>query len=150
MKISDNFDIREFVPPAVWTRFRERSAWMIDPRLVQVAELIRELAGQPVRINDWHMRGRFTMRGFRPSDAITGGMYSQHRRGCAIDVDAGKVPIRDLVDLCEKNLDRFHALGVYTLEDPDFTPSWLHLDLRVRIEGIHPKQGFLFVQPTKQ
>lgn len=68
--------------------------------------------------------------GWRPpavNDATTNAAAnSKHRTGQAVDlVDAGR---RALTRWCLRNLDALEDLGLW-MEDPRWTPSWLHLQL---------------------
>lgn len=147
MRISEHFEIEEFVPAALYKLFRAKSAWYIDPRLPEVAELVRECVGRPVTINNWHRGGKYQFRGFRPRSCSEGAEYSQHRLGRAIDVSvAGLAPRLVLEKIMAREAD-FIALGVNTLENPDFTPTWLHLDLRPRVPLFYTDGKFLFVNP---
>ena len=53
--ISKNFKIQEFVPPAIYAQYGDRSQWFIDQKLVDIAEFIRTEFDLPVTINNWHI-----------------------------------------------------------------------------------------------
>ncbi len=146
MKISDHFDIEEFVPPSLFKLFGARSVWYFDKELVQVAELIRECVGNtPVILNNWHRGGEYEYRGFRPRACTVGVSYSMHRLGKAIDVSSKLYTPRQIMARINTRKAEFLALGITTIENLDDTPTWVHLDRRPRIEGLHPKDDFLFV-----
>jgi hypothetical protein len=41
MKVSDNFDIREFVPKSIFNAFGVNSTWFIDKKVVDIAEFYK-------------------------------------------------------------------------------------------------------------
>jgi hypothetical protein len=42
MKLSKDFSVVEFVPPAIHEQFADKSIWFIDPKIVQMAQFIRD------------------------------------------------------------------------------------------------------------
>lgn len=148
---SIHFDIREWVDPVTWDLLKTNAQWLIDPTAVRVADLLREKAGAPIVINNWHFvkRGQQIYRssGFRPVWDRTGGKLSQHRRGAAFDAKVVGFSPSLLVILIQKNRQAFVDAGLTTIENIDFTPTWLHCDVRPRITGVHPIGDFLFVDP---
>lgn len=147
MEIRKYFDVRELVPPDVFAIFAERSLWQLDPKAIAVIELLRDVVQAPVRINNWHTGGKLSMRGYRPPNSRVGSKYSQHKRGCAFDVDVRGLSPRQIIAMIEQNGQLFFDAGLTTIEDPTHTPTWLHLDTRQRIPGIHKEHDFLFVAP---
>jgi hypothetical protein len=66
MKVSANFDLEEFIDRDTFQRYREKSIWFIDPKIIALAEFYRMHFKAPVTINTWHKGGQFQYRGFRP------------------------------------------------------------------------------------
>ena len=133
---SPYFDVRELVDQNTFKALSVNAAWLIDPNIVRILDLLREKLGAPVIVNNWHTGGPFKSSGFRSMSDKTGAMFSQHRRGCAADVkSAGRKPA-DLLAIINANFELFKAAGLTTIEDVNFTPTWLHLDCRpVAIEN---------------
>jgi len=48
------YDCREFVDPRTFGLLGEKSACLIDPAIIRVADLLREKAGVSVVVNNWH------------------------------------------------------------------------------------------------
>jgi hypothetical protein len=149
---SPYFDVREFVCPRTFKMLGVKSAWLIDPKIVRVCDLLRELVGAPVTVNNWHYaaphENKYVASGFRAVWEKVGGQLSQHRRGCAADVKVKGMSPAALLSVIMAHGDRFDAAGLTTIESIDFTPNWLHLDTRPRLKGISPEAGFLIVKPV--
>lgn len=64
--------------------------------------------------------------GFRPQDCEVGSPNSPHKLGRGVDTYD---PQRSFARWCLRNLARLEAEGLY-MEDPRWTPTWVHLDDR--------------------
>lgn len=145
MKISADFDIREFVPEATWKRHGRKSIRFIDPKVIAIAQHLRDLTNAPVVINNWdnYSLVKYEFSGYRPPTTRIGAKESQHRFGRAIDVKVGGMKTRDVYNLVMAHSSEFLKLGLTTIEDVDFTPTWLHLDCR----NIGDKKELLIIKP---
>lgn len=132
-KVSNNFYLDEFVPRSIYKRYGEKSIWFLDPRLIQLAQGLRDFLGVPVRINNWITGGRRQYSGYRPPRSSVGAYYSQHKFGRALDIQI-KLSALDLKsydelrEIIRTNYKHFKTLGVTTIEKG--TKTWLHLDMR--------------------
>ena len=143
MKISKHFDVRELVPPQIWKTYGPISRQFLRPELLRVLDLLRDKLGRPVIVNDWHTGGQYKESGYRTPYTKTGAKYSQHKLGTAADVKVdGMTPIQVLAVIVA-NADEFRAAGMTTYENPNFTPTWLHIDVRWR----DPNNAFVMVNP---
>lgn len=145
---SKHFDLREFVDARTWNVLGVKAAWLIDPKIVAICDLLREKSGAPVTVNNWHFakpgQTVYKASGFRAIWEKVGGQLSQHRAGRAADVKVrGLIPLR-VFQIIQANKAEFEAVGLTTIEDLTFTPSWTHLDCRPRLEA---KTGILIVKP---
>ena len=118
------FVTQEFVPPEVFKERGESAMQLLDSRIVATAYALRKKFG-PMVINNWHIGGEFTLRGFRPADTNTGAKWSQHKFGRAIDCHFTKVSVEEV---------RLYILA-YPAEFPYITcvelgVTWLHFDSR--------------------
>lgn len=145
MKISADFDIREFVPEATWKRHGRKSIRFIDPKVIAIAQHLRDLTNAPVVINNWdnYSLVKYEFSGYRPPTTRIGAKESQHRFGRAIDVKVGGMKTRDVYNLVMAHSGEFLKLGLTTIEDVEFTPTWLHLDCR----NIGDKKELLIIKP---
>ena len=128
MTVSPHFDIREFVTPEAWLSLGERSAWLIDRRIIEVAELLREMIDRPVTINNWHTGGHYKESGLRSMNTRTGAVWSQHKFGRAIDMKVQGMKPEDVRNLIRQNWEAFRFVGLTTIEKD--TPTWVHCDCR--------------------
>lgn len=127
MKVTDNFDIREFVPPAIWRMFGIKSIAFVDQRIIDFAQWLRDKSGMPVIVNNWHLGGTYTNSGYRMPDCEVGGDLSQHKFGrgvdCKIEGWSGE-KLRNFIVLNWNEAKQY----ITTIEDG--TTTWLHADCR--------------------
>ena len=148
---SPYFDVREWVDQRTWNMLGVKAAWMIDSKIIRVADLVREKSGAPVKVNNWHYRKDgeplYDSSGYRAIWDETGGRLSQHRCGRAGDLKVTGFTPRQIMILIQANAEEFKAAGLTTMEDVAVTPTWLHIDCRPIIPGVQPEFGFLIVKP---
>lgn len=124
---SKHFEIRQLVPPEVFTS-RGESAWeLIDQRLIFTLDDLWTEIGEFV-VNDWHVGGQYKESGLRDADTGTGAKYSQHKFGRACDCKFKTVKPIDAYQYVMANHEKFPYLS--TVEDIESTPTWLHVDVR--------------------
>ena len=51
---SKNFLVEEFVPQKIYEKYGDASLWFVDPKIVKIAQLIRDYFGKSMTINNWH------------------------------------------------------------------------------------------------
>lgn len=128
MKLSKDFSDYEFVTPEIYQQFGIHSCWFIDPKLVAIAQFIRDRFNKPVTINNFLNGGPYRDSGFRDSSCQIGATNSQHRHGRAIDFRVqGMTPQQVRNDII-RNYDLYRTLGLTTMEAD--TPTWVHIDCR--------------------
>jgi len=150
MKVSPNFDIREFVPKSIWDRFGKSSTWFIDEKTVKVAEFYKdffsryfknqrgtELKAVIIKVNDWQWGGSRQYSGFRPPDCTVGASLSQHRFGAAFDCEIilvfhdgrrEEVDYKEIHKIIQDYESTFIEAGVSRIEDVKIAKGWLHTD----------------------
>lgn len=131
MKLNDYFELQEFVPPQIYSKFGDRSIQFLDPKIIALATAYREFFKLPVKINNWHTGGPYSYRGYRPPRVNIGSEYSQHKFGRAFDCNIGSYTSQQMFDLIVENFEHFKQYGLTTLENYKFTDGWLHSDVRV-------------------
>jgi hypothetical protein len=128
MMVSKDFSIAEFVPPAIFEKYVGRSIWFIDPKIITIAQFIRDRFNKPITINNYLKGGSYQYSAFRDSSCTIGAKDSQHRHGRAIDFRLqGMTPEEIRADIF-KNFDLYRQTGLTTIEAD--TPTWVHVDCR--------------------
>lgn len=140
---SPYFDVREFVHPKVFAIFGKQSQMFVDPKAVRIADVVRETFGA-CTINDYMFGGKRVASGFRAIWEKTGGEYSQHRAGRAIDIRTRLVTEKEMFAKIMQNWKPFYEAGLTRIENVEVTIGWLHLDCAPVI--IEPGK-FLIVDP---
>lgn len=152
MKVSQNFDVREFVPRHIWDQFGEKSTWFVNPKIVKIAEFYKsfwfthfkktysdKLKSVSININTWHIGGDKQWRGIRTVKCTEGTENSQHRYMNAFDCEIilnfndgtkKEVDYKNIHDVIQVNETEFLANGVTTIEDVSIATGWLHTDCR--------------------
>ena len=130
MKISDHFQLEEFVPPNVFQTWGANAVWFVDPRLIELAEFVRTFFNKPVIINDWHRGGQLQYRCFRDQETNVGAKLSQHRMGRAMDFNISGMTPQEVYSAILANSGAFMKAGLTSMEDISATPTWTHIDIR--------------------
>lgn len=148
MKISQNFDVREFVPPAIWNKFGTKSIWFISPQIPKIAEFYKAWFKDYYKadeclviVNNWHyakVGPIYDSRGFRMPNDTDGASLSQHKFGNAFDCDLilvkngvkKELDYKEVQGVMLNNESVFMAAGVTTIEDHLIAKTWLHTDNR--------------------
>lgn len=131
MKVSTNFEIREFIDKKTFNRFGEASIWFIDPRIILVAQFIRERHGVPVTINNWSSGGQYNYSGFDPPGGYRKSTsLSQHRFGRAADLKFKGMTVQEAYKDIMDSQALYLKVGLTTVEGISHTPTWLHIDVR--------------------
>ena len=130
MQVSKNFVLQEFIDPDTYKKWGDKSIWFIDPKVIHIAQLLRDKSGRAVTINNWSVGGLYKLSGLRPLDATIGAKLSQHKFGRAIDVKIQGYNPEQVHDLIKNNWLEFKEIGLTTLEDLSLTKTWTHIDVR--------------------
>lgn len=78
--------------------------------------------------------------GFRPQSSRIGAPASSHKQGAAVDVYD---PQRRFASWCYYHQAQVEAAGIAAVENPRWTPTWVHLDRK-------PRLMFFFVPDSSQ
>jgi len=110
--------------------FGENSLQHFNQIALQGLDDLREYLGGKLIVNNWFWNGVYQWSGFRPKTCEIGATYSQHRLGNAFDIKpAGMLPgelYRKILD----SQDHEKLKNITSLEDIEFTPTWVHVDFR--------------------
>lgn len=105
---------------------------LLDPKLLQLIDEIRELLGVPCTINDYASGGTRQWCGLRTANCTIGAPKSKHRKGQAADLHPVGMTAEDARAIIKKAVSegKLKNLGGIELE-----VSWVHCDTRPRING---------------
>lgn len=130
MKVSKNFHDYELVPPRIYELYGNNSKWFINPRVVHLAQFVRDWFDSSVTVNDWKWGGKLKNRGYRVPSTTVGSKYSQHKLANAIDINVQGVTPDEVRSEIHAHYGVFMKNGLTTLEHPDYSPTWVHMDVR--------------------
>ena len=139
------FALNEVVYPGA-IQARGEQAWqLMDERILRGADWLREKFG-PCTINGKFNGKGFSESGLRDPFTTTGNKFSQHKFGRALDLKFHKVTCKEVYDYIIRNPGEARENGITTVEDINYTGSWLHCDCRLLPESF-PDNGILVVKP---
>lgn len=105
---------------------------LLDPKLLQLVDEIRELLGVPCTINNYASGGTRQWCGLRTPACTIGAPKSQHRLGKAADMH----PIGMTAEQARAKIKKAVAEGkLKNLGGVENAVSWLHIDCRPRVNG---------------
>ena len=137
-KISKNFRLQEFVNEDAYKRLGDSAIWLLDPKIIKVAQKIRNHFDKPMDINTWMFRGkgkRLQWRGFRPSSYAKCAYFSQHKMGRAIDFNVSGISAEEVQEELQ-NASVQKTVGYSAIEVG--TPTWTHIDIRQLLDPKNP------------
>ncbi len=143
MQLSKNFTLQEFIPKEIYNAFRENATWFLNPTIVNIAQVVRDISNVPLIINNWNDGGSYNNRGYRLPSSPIGATYSQHKLGNAIDISSNEMNAKKLYDLILANKGLLLLNGLSSIEDIRYTKTWVHLDCRF----IKNKKDIIIVNP---
>jgi hypothetical protein len=128
MKVSKNFDLKEYTHPEIYKIFGDKSVIYINPQLFKLVQEIRNRWGKPITINNWHTGGRFINSGLRDYKNPLGKLNrSRHYYGLCADLKTSD--IKGLQQHVADNADYYHNFGLRVIEDFKYTKTWLHISV---------------------
>jgi len=117
------FDVKELVDEEVYNLLGENAIRLFDEDLLIAVDTLRETYGTAIIINNWHLGGNYSQRGFRSKKSKVGSEKSQHRFGRAFDLTIVGVSADTARQHILSNKDKYY--GVNRMEDK---VNWLHID----------------------
>lgn len=102
----------------------------VDPKLVVVAQWLRDAFDAPVTINNYATGGQYKESGLRDINTKTGAKKSAHKEGKAIDIKVKGMTAKEVYDWCLSKQTELYAMGIREIEDNAYTPTWTHLATR--------------------
>jgi hypothetical protein len=101
-------------------------------------------------VNEWDGIRVNNSCGYRTKDCKIGAVNSPHKKGLALDLHVGSPHV--LPEVRESRAARLWALlktkgheyGIKRLEDIEFTPTWIHIDLIEKAGWKHEEGVYVF------
>lgn len=124
------FKVYELVDKTVYTKYKDNSVRFLDNRLLITLDVIRDILGVPMVINDWYWGGNNQQRGLRTNicpivKSKGNALYlSNHCFGRAFDAVSAKMTAEEMRIKIARNS---HKLP-YPIRMEQGV-SWLHVDL---------------------
>ena len=121
-----HFGIKELVSKGVYTARGEKAWALLDDRMLQTIDLLREKYGS-ITVNDWSWGGKSQSRGLRTAHSPYFSKYSQHTFGRACDCifkDVTAEQVRQDI-LADPDDPAFRFINSF-----EEGVSWLHFDVR--------------------
>lgn len=122
----------EIVSKTVYTIYKDESIKFMDNRLLETLDVIREILGVPLVINDWYWGGKNQQRGLRENTCQIvkskgNTLYlSSHCFGRAFDAVSAKMSAENMR---KKIVDNAYKLPYPIRMESNVT--WLHVDLNM-------------------
>lgn len=138
MRLNKYFDMREFVSPKTWGLIKKlpqdelikKFYTLVKPETVKMAVKIREYFDAPMIINDWHLGGKHTQRGYRLPTSRVGAKKSQHKVGRAIDFNIKGLTSDEVYLIIIKDEELFYMFGARRMENSSYATTWTHIDTK--------------------
>ena len=123
---SKYFKIFELVPEHIYKKYGEGAWKFIDPRLIEMIDLIKEHFNKgTMTINNYYWKGNRYWSGLRTPESPYYRETSQHSFGRAIDAVFSAYNTNEVREFIKNNIDHFKYIK--GIED---NVSWLHIDVR--------------------
>ena len=127
-----HFGLKELVSPPVYNHFGNFAWNFLDQGMLKDIDLLRELWGKPLIINNWQWGGTYKESGFRCNqDSIVKEKKrpycSAHCLGRGFDIKPEKIEdCKNLYKFIQLNYHKFCSIS--RLEDCKNAPTWCHID----------------------
>ena len=139
-----HFKIQELVSPEIFNQRGNKAVELIDPRLLETMDTLREELGRPITANNWIYGGVFTQRGLRDrsfykTDKAYQDSLSQHKFGRACDFDVKGLSAKQVNQFIIDNKDKFPYISFIEVDC-----NWTHIDVRNGVFRLwSPSRGFV-------
>ena len=126
---SKYFEVRELVDSQVYNLLGDHAINLLDPRLIETIDAVRDILGVSLICNNWHWGGSRDECGFRSYQSPTGAPRSYHKRGQAVDLISTRMSAAEMREKLEQNKDLLpYPIRIEKWDDYGEI-SWLHIDL---------------------
>ena len=127
--VSKYFTTQELVDEEVYSLLGDNAIKLIDDRLIETIDAVREILGVPLICNNWHWGGSRDQCGYRSFKCGIGAQNSFHKYGMAVDLISVKMSAKEMREKLKQNKD----LLPYPIRIEKWNGceeiSWLHIDI---------------------
>lgn len=132
---SKYFSTKELVDEEVYSILGDNAIKLIDDKLIETIDVIRDILNVPLICNNWHWGGNRDQCGYRSIKCNIGAPKSFHKRGMAVDLISVKMSAKDMRDKLEQNKHLLpHPIRIEKWDDNGEIP-WLHVDVSANTHG---------------
>jgi hypothetical protein len=124
------FKVQEFIDPITYKELGDNSISLIDSKLIDIADFIREDIGLPVTINNWHENGQYKESGLRNKNSKTGAPKSTHKLGKGMDLKIKGWGGKEWYEYVKEKFKKLYDLGLRRIEDKSIATTWCHMDTK--------------------
>lgn len=136
------FKIQELVCPHVYEKYGDKSWEFFNEEFLKELDIVREVLGVPITINNWNIEGQYKESGNRCQFCSIVAKriankelnMSMHNLYQAFDLKPKGLEIKKAVEMIMDNVHRFKVIK--RIENPDYTSTWLHIDTKGHHKGI--------------
>ncbi len=121
MRVSNNFELSEFINPEILAKVGDRALDFLHPELIPTCQALRDKFGA-IMVNG----GGFVDSGLRTPYGSVGAALSAHRFGCAADLKFATAHPIDVQNYIIAHQNEFPHIT--RLENAIVTVSWLHVE----------------------
>ena len=126
------FKLEELIDQRTFRNFGNTAWQLFTPESLEMLDNFREFIGVPVTVNNWHIGGQFSMRGYRPSWTDVGAINSPHKKGRAFDCDVEGMTAEEVRQKILENQDNPLLNRIMRVEG---LVNWVHMDTNNPPEG---------------
>lgn len=132
MYVTPNITAQEVLPEEMWNTYGANGLRLMDMRIIEAEQAIRERQGYPRYINTWSlgMDDNRNESGLRILGQEYYNLLSQHSYGRALDSISHDVPHEELWEDILDNPHWYWQAGITVVESINIAPTWLHKDCR--------------------
>ena len=148
----EHFKTQEIVCRRTYEHRGERSLQLMDNRITNFIDHLREALKKPITVNDWVWGGINQYRGLRDSGSDVYSQYSQHTYGRAIDFTVKGMTSESVRQWIIANRELDWIKPISFIEDG---VSWVHCDVRdisssdLWLYDVHTKENLIYKRNTK-
>jgi len=121
------FRIEELVDKFTFEKLGANAIWMLNSNAVANLIKLRKAIGKPITVNNYHLGGNLSNRGYRSIYSTTGAKFSQHRVGNGFDINVKGMEVSEVNEFI---FDNYASFGITTIESIKYAPTWTHIDFR--------------------